>query len=129
MWEEQIAELFRQLGDTRDEDAIRTEILPMIVQHDSPELLLPISEQPLKDLATLFKSADTIKLILALLSICLFRRRRSKRQRKIEKIYRKKLLDKLHHQVVSNADHFTELGSHRTTQNAQESQTASFGGL
>ena len=41
VWEEQIAELFRQLGDTRDEDAIRTEILPMIVQHGSPELLLP----------------------------------------------------------------------------------------
>lgn len=40
----------------------------MIVQHGSPELLLPISEQPLKDLATLFKSADTIKLILALLA-------------------------------------------------------------
>jgi hypothetical protein len=26
VWEEQIAELFRKLGDTRDEDAIRTEV-------------------------------------------------------------------------------------------------------
>lgn len=68
IWEEQIAELFRKLGDTRDEDAIRTEILPMIVQHGSPELLLPISEQPLKDLTTLFKSAEIVKLVLALLA-------------------------------------------------------------
>ncbi len=68
VWEEQIAELFRKLGDTRDEDAIRTEVLPIIQQHGSPELLLPVSAQPSKELSTIFTSADTIKLLLDLLA-------------------------------------------------------------
>lgn len=68
IWEEQIAELFRKLGDTRDEDAIRTEVLPVIQQHGSPELLLPVSVQPSKELSTIFTSADTIKLLLDLLA-------------------------------------------------------------
>ncbi|HFG6953996.1 CHAD domain-containing protein [Acinetobacter baumannii] len=122
VWEEQIAELFRQLGDTRDEDAIRTEILPMIVQHGSPELLLPLSKQPLKDLATLFKSADTIKLILALLAFAYSEEEDQNAKGKLKK-YIGKSLDKLHHQVVSNADHFTELEvteQHRTRKKAKQ---------
>ncbi|MDR2250053.1 CYTH and CHAD domain-containing protein [Acinetobacter sp.] len=108
VWEEQIAELFRELGDTRDEDAVRTEILPMIVQHGSPELLLPISEQPLKNLATRFKSADTIKLLLGLLAFAYSEEDSQSTHRKLKKQIEKSL-DKLHHQVVSQAQHFTEL--------------------
>ncbi len=107
-WEEQIAELFRKLGDTRDEDAIRTEILPMIVQHGSPELLLPISEQPLKDLTTLFKSAETVKLVLALLAFVYSEEDNQNAKGKLKKQIEKSL-DKLHHQVISHADHFIEL--------------------
>lgn len=108
-WEEQIAELFRQLGDTRDEDAVRTEILPMIVQHGSPELLLPISsEQSLKNLATRFKAADTIKLVLALLAFAYSDENSQSIHGKLKK-HIEKSLDKLHHQVVSQAKHFTEL--------------------
>ncbi|MDK4791635.1 MAG: CHAD domain-containing protein [Acinetobacter sp.] len=107
-WEEQIAALFRKLGNTRDVDAIRTEILPMIVQHGSPELLLPISEEPLKDLATLFKSAETVKLVLALLAFAYSEEDSQSTKGKFKKQIEKSL-DKLHHQVVSHAKDFNEL--------------------
>lgn len=107
-WEEQIAALFRKLGNTRDVDAIRTEILPMIVQHGSPELLLPISEEPLKDLATLFKSAETVKLVLALLAFAYSEEDSQSTKGKFKKEIEKSL-DKLHYQVVSHAKDFNEL--------------------
>ncbi|WP_347019682.1 CHAD domain-containing protein [Acinetobacter calcoaceticus] len=108
LWEEQIAELFRQLGDTRDEDAIRTEVLPIIKQHGSPELLLPVSAQPLKELSILFTSSDTIKLLLDLLAFA-YSEEDSKNKRGGLKKHIKKSLDKLHHKVISNAEHFSEL--------------------
>ncbi|MEO4159597.1 MULTISPECIES: CYTH and CHAD domain-containing protein [Acinetobacter] len=108
VWEEQIAELFRKLGDTRDEDAIRTEVLPIIQQHGSPELLLPVSVQPSKELSTIFSSADTIKLLLDLLAFA-YSEEDSKSQKGSLKKHIKKSLDKLHHKVISNAEHFSEL--------------------
>ena len=108
VWEEQIAELFRKLGDTRDEDAIRTEVLPVIQQHGSPELLLPVSVQPSKELSTLFTSADTIKLLLDLLAFA-YSEEDSKNKTARLKKHIKKSLDKLHHKVISNAEHFSEL--------------------
>ena len=108
LWEEQIAELFRQLGDTRDEDAIRTEVLPTIQKHGSPELLLPVSAQPTKELSILFTSADTIKLLLDLLAFA-YSEEDSKNKRSGLKKHIKKSLDKLHHKVISNAEHFSEL--------------------
>lgn len=108
LWEEQIAELFRQLGDTRDEDAIRTEVLPIIKQHGSPELLLPVSAQPLKELSILFTSSDTIKLLLDLLAFE-YSEENSKSKSGGLKKHIKKSLDKLHHKVISNAEHFSEL--------------------
>ncbi|WP_457970757.1 CYTH and CHAD domain-containing protein [Acinetobacter calcoaceticus] len=108
LWEEQIAELFRQLGDTRDEDAIRTEVLPIIKQHGSPELLLPVSAQPLKELSILFTSSDTIKLLLELLAFA-YSEEDSKSKTGNLKKHIKKSLDKLHHKVISNAEHFSEL--------------------
>lgn len=108
LWEEQIAELFRQLGDTRDEDAIRTEVLPIIKQHGSPELLLPVSTQPLKELSILFTSSDTIKLLLDLLAFA-YSEENSKSKSGGLKKHIKKSLDKLHHKVISNAEHFSEL--------------------
>lgn len=108
LWEEQIAELFRQLGDTRDEDAIRTEVLPIIKQHGSPELLLPVSAQPLKELSILFTSSETIKLLLELLAFA-YSEEDSKSKSDGLKKHIKKSLDKLHHKVISNAEHFSEL--------------------
>ena len=108
LWEEQIAELFRKLGDTRDEDAIRTEVLPVIQQHGSPELLLPVSVQPSKELSTIFTSADTIKLLLDLLAFA-YSEENSKNKTAGLKKHIKKSLDKLHHKVISHADHFSEL--------------------
>ena len=108
LWEEQIAELFRQLGDTRDEDAIRTEVLPIIKQHGSPELLLPVSAQPLKELSILFTSSDTIKLLLDLLAFA-YSEEDSKNKTGGLKKHIKKSLHKLHHKVISNAEHFSEL--------------------
>lgn len=108
LWEEQIAELFRQLGDTRDEDAIRTEVLPIIKQYGSPELLLPVSAKPLKELSILFTSSDTIKLLLDLLAFA-YSEEDSKNKRGGLKKHIKKSLDKLHHKVISNAEHFSEL--------------------
>ncbi|MFX6213684.1 CHAD domain-containing protein, partial [Acinetobacter baumannii] len=81
---------------------------PMIVQHGSPELLLPISEQPLKDLTTLFKSAEIVKLVLALLAFAYSEEDNQNAKGKLKKKIEKSL-DKLHHQVISHADHFTEL--------------------
>lgn len=108
VWEEQIAELFRKLGDTRDEDAIRTEVLPVIQQHGSPELLLPVSVQPSKELSTIFTSADTIKLLLDLLAFA-YSEEDSKNKTAGLKKHIKRSLDKLHHKVISNAEHFSEL--------------------
>nr|WP_302685366.1 CHAD domain-containing protein [Acinetobacter lactucae] len=109
LWEEQIAELFRKLGDTRDEDAIRTEVLPVIQQHGSPELLLPVSAQPSKELATIFTSADTIKLLLGLLAFAYSEEEDSNKKTSGLKKHIKKSLDKLHHKVINNAEHFSEL--------------------
>ncbi|MDX8238333.1 CHAD domain-containing protein [Acinetobacter pittii] len=108
LWEEQIAELFRKLGDTRDEDAIRTEVLPIIQQHGSPELLLPVSAQPSKELSTIFTSADTIKLLLDLLAFAYSEEDSESKTGGLKK-HIKKSLDKLHHKVISHADHFSEL--------------------
>ena len=108
LWEEQIAELFRKLGDTRDEDAIRTEVLPIIQQHGSSELLLPVSAQPLKELSIFFTSSDTIKLLLELLAFA-YSEEDSKNKKGGLKKHIKKSLDKLHHKVISHAEHFSEL--------------------
>jgi len=107
-WEEQIAELFRKLGDTRDEDAIRTEVLPIIQQHGAPELLLPVSTQSFKELSTLFTSSETIKLLLELLAFA-YSEQNSKAKKGELKKHINKSLDKLHHKVIKNAELFSEL--------------------
>ncbi|MCP5978885.1 hypothetical protein NL364_30790, partial [Klebsiella pneumoniae] len=81
---------------TRDEDAIRTEVLPIIQQHGSPELLLPVSAQPSKELSIIFTSADTIKLLLNLLAFA-YSEEDSKSPKGSLKKHIKKSLDKLHH--------------------------------
>lgn len=66
-WSMQLAAVFRQLGSTRDRDAVTLHLLPKLKAADSPVVYLPPSDKEIARIDHVFKTPDTVNLILSLL--------------------------------------------------------------
>ncbi|MCG2609340.1 CYTH and CHAD domain-containing protein [Acinetobacter sp. SM34] len=115
-WQEQLTSLFRQLGATRDCDALNEGLLPQLQQAGGPYIELPnITKENQIAVDESLRSSDFVELILDLLQ---FFHRPSKKQKKsgLKKDIAKKL-QKLHHQICKDADQFLQMdipSRHRT---------------
>ena len=115
-WQEQLRTLFRQLGSTRDRDALSEGLLPQLQQAGAPFVQLPdVPEDNSIPIDESLRSLDAVNLILALLQFvhqpCV-----TKQKTQLKKDIAKKL-QKLHQQICKDADHFLELDielQHRT---------------
>lgn len=116
-WQEQLATLFRQLGSTRDRDAITESILPQLQQAGAPAIQLPRvpEDDDSISIAESLRSPDFTYLILALLQFVHQPTERVKKSNLKKDIVKK--LQKLHQQICQDADQFLELdvaSRHRT---------------
>ncbi|MFH7764528.1 CHAD domain-containing protein [Acinetobacter sp. BSP-28] len=115
-WQEQLTHLFRQLGSTRDRDALSEGLLPQLEQAGAPIVQLPdIPEESSIPIDESLRSPDFVELILHLLR---FVDQPGKEQKKpqLKKDIAKKL-QKLHQQICKDADQFLQLdipSRHRT---------------
>jgi triphosphatase len=115
-WQEQLTSLFRQLGATRDHDALNEGLLPQLQQAGGPSIELPnIAEENQIAVDESLRCSDFVELILDLLQ---FVHQPSKKQKKsgLKKDIAKKL-QKLHHQICKDAEQFLDLdisSRHRT---------------
>lgn len=115
-WQEQLTQLFRQLGSTRDRDALSEGLLPQLEQAGAPFVQLPRTpEESGIPIDESLRSSDFAELILHLLR---FVDQPSKKQKKagLKKDIAKKL-QKLHQQICKDADQFLQLdieSRHRT---------------
>ena len=115
-WQEQLTSLFRQLGATRDRDALNEGLLPQLQQAGGPYIELPnITKENQIAVDESLRSSDFVELILDLLQ---FFHRPSKKQKKsgLKKDIAKKL-QKLHHQICKDGEQFLDLdipSRHRT---------------
>jgi len=115
-WQEQLRTLFRQLGSTRDRDALSEGLLPQLQQAGAPFVQLPDAPEdnsiPIEES---LRSLDSVNLILALLQF-VHQPCATKQKTPLKKDIAKKL-QKLHQQICKDADHFLELdieSQHRT---------------
>ncbi|WP_291352223.1 MULTISPECIES: CYTH and CHAD domain-containing protein [unclassified Acinetobacter] len=115
-WQEQLTHLFRQLGSTRDRDALSEGLLPQLEQAGAPLVQLPDTpEESSIAIDESLRSSDFVELILNLLR---FVHQTSTKQKKpqLKKDIAKKL-QKMHQQICQDADQFLELdipSRHRT---------------
>ena len=115
-WQEQLRTLFRQLGSTRDRDALSEGLLPQLQQAGAPFVQLPdATEDNSIPIDESLRSLDAVNLILALLQF-VHQPCATKQKTPLKKDIAKKL-QKLHQQICKDADHFLELdieSQHRT---------------
>ena len=115
-WQEQLTTLFRQLGSTRDRDALSEGLLPQLQQVGAPFVQLPDApEENSIPIDESLRSLDSVNLILALLQF-VHQPYANKKKTPLKKDIAKKL-QKLHQQICKDADHFLELdieSQHRT---------------
>lgn len=115
-WQEQLRTLFRQLGSTRDRDALSEGLLPQLQQAGAPFVQLPDApEENSIPIDESLRSLDAVNLILALLQF-VHQPCATKQKTPLKKDIAKKL-QKLHQQICKDADHFLELdieSQHRT---------------
>ncbi|OTG60725.1 hypothetical protein B9T29_11215 [Acinetobacter sp. ANC 3903] len=115
-WQEQLTGLFRQLGATRDRDALNEGLLPQLQQAGGPYIeLTNITKENQIAVDESLRCSYFVELILDLLQ---FVHRPSKKQKKsgLKKDIAKKL-QKLHHQICKDAEQFLDLdisSRHRT---------------
>lgn len=115
-WQEQLTQLFRQLGSTRDRDALSEGLLPQLEQAGAPFVQLPRTpEESGIPIDESLRSSDFTELILHLLR---FVDQPSNKQKKagLKKDIAKKL-QKLHQQICKDVDQFLQLdieSRHRT---------------
>lgn len=115
-WQEQLRTLFRQLGSTRDRDALSEGLLPQLQQAGAPFVQLPDApEENSIPIDESLRSLESVNLILALLQF-VHQPCATKQKTQLKKDIAKKL-QKLHQQICKDADHFLELdieSQHRT---------------
>ncbi|BCT89497.1 MULTISPECIES: CYTH and CHAD domain-containing protein [Acinetobacter] len=113
-WQDQLRNIFQQLGSTRDRDALAESLLPQLEAAGSPVLQLPPAQQDQTDISQLFKESTTMELILELLR---FSQDQSEKQQKSSHKILCKGLSKLHQKVCADAESYQELdieSRHRT---------------
>ena len=120
-WAEQLTQLFRQLGASRDLDVVRQELLPQISKVATPELKLDELKLPKSSLdnstilSQLFQYSAFTNLIVALFEF-VHQDTSATAKKPIQKSAIKKI-SKLHQQIQTDATHFLELdisARHRT---------------
>ncbi|CAB1214217.1 CYTH and CHAD domain-containing protein [Acinetobacter bouvetii] len=115
-WQDQLTGLFRQLGSTRDRDALSEGLLPQLEQAGAPYVQLPnIAEESSIPIDESLRASDFVELMLALLQ---FVNQPAKKKKKtvLKKDIAKKL-QKMHQQICKDADQFQQLdipSRHRT---------------
>ncbi|MFW1858701.1 CHAD domain-containing protein [Acinetobacter defluvii] len=107
-WEEQLAQLFRQLGTTRDFDVIEEELLPQLKMAGAPEFELtsPSHENEIA-LDSVFKSMQFNNLVLSLIQY-VNEKNSEKTKENLKKKFEKDI-KKLHQQIVDDAQHYLDL--------------------
>ncbi|TCB51525.1 CYTH and CHAD domain-containing protein [Acinetobacter sp. ANC 4779] len=115
-WQAQLTSLFRQLGSTRDRDALSEGLLPQLEAAGAPFVQLPnLPEENSIPIDTSLRSVDSVHLLLALLQFV--HQPGAKKQKTTLKKDSAKKLQKLHQQICKDADQFLELdieSRHRT---------------
>lgn len=121
-WQERIAQLFRQLGATRDSDVINAEIIPALKLIGAPELNLPSIDQDSAQLSTVFTQTGSVNLLLDLLRFAHADDQPAAKQQKLnQKIAAS--LQHLHQRIIINAKHFSSLdieARHRTRKQVKQ---------
>ena len=110
-WENELAELFKALGQLRDHDAIQDSVIPLIKQ--SCDFEFPLGAEIDSNIAKLFSGAKTTQLFLSLFSfIYCGDESKSKLSKQVVKS-----LSKLFHKILMDATQFSTLTvekQHRT---------------
>lgn len=118
-WQTQLAELFRQLGTTRDLDVIREELLPQLEAVDAPKFKLAESETPdRQSLIQLFRASNFNYLMLSLIQF-IYQDTTENNNASIHKAALKKI-NKLHQKIQADAENYLELdieARHKTRKN------------
>ncbi|MCO8108847.1 CYTH and CHAD domain-containing protein [Acinetobacter indicus] len=113
-WQAQLAELFRQLGSTRDRDALSESLMPRLAEAGSPLAELPASSESSDEIDALFRAPETVRLLLELLQFSQCTAQED--DQSLKKQVRKQLA-KMHRQICQDAVQFEHLDSeqkHRT---------------
>ena len=116
-WESQLAEIFRALGDSRDNDAIQDSVIPLIQKVCDFEFKLTASDAT--NIAKIFSRTQTTELFLSLLN---FSYRESESKSKVTK-QAAKSLTKLYQKILKDAEHFSSLAveeQHRTRKRVKQ---------
>ncbi|MGE8559542.1 MAG: CHAD domain-containing protein [Acinetobacter sp.] len=115
-WQEQLTTLFRQLGSTRDRDALSEGLFPQLQQAGAPLIQLPnVTEENTVPIDESLRSLDSVNLILALLQF-VHQPVKNTKKTSLKKDIAKKL-QKMHQQICKDADQFLDLdipSRHRT---------------
>lgn len=115
-WESQLANLFQQLGSTRDQDALRESLIPQLENAGSPITELPPAASENIAIDTIFRSPTTTLLLLQLMSFAHSAAVADAESKSLKKVLRKRL-QKMHQQICDDAGHFQTLdveSKHRT---------------
>ncbi|MFK4204466.1 CYTH and CHAD domain-containing protein [Acinetobacter junii] len=116
-WESQLAEIFRALGNSRDNDAIQDSVIPLIQKVCDFEFKLTASDAT--NIAQIFSRTQTTELFLSLLN---FSYRESESKPKVTK-QAAKSLTKLYQKILKDAEHFSSLAveeQHRTRKRVKQ---------
>ena len=115
-WQNQFATLFRQLGSTRDRDALTEDLLPRLEHAGAPYIQLPEPSQTSQlSIVDALRAREFSNLILVLIDF-VHRPLENHSKTKLNKAIAKKL-QPLHRQICKDAEHFIDLdvdSQHRT---------------
>lgn len=115
-WEEQLAQLFRQLGNRRDLDVIEEELPPQLKAAGAPDFELAQNKCENKtNLSAVFQSMQFNHLVLSLIQF-INENTHVKGKESLKKKFEKEI-KKLHQQITEDAQHYLDLNideRHRT---------------
>lgn len=105
IWQKQLAVLFRQLGNTRDRDALAADLLPLLKQAGSPIAELPAQETAKTQIGAIFRAAPTTGPWLQFID---FANAEQPKGQKLKKCIRKQF-NKMHQRICQAESIFTEM--------------------
>ena len=121
-WETQLAEIFRMLGDSRDIDAIREDVLPQLVADGAPFCELIVKQTSKENKQTLFIKPEHTCLLLQLLAFTYHNPENLDQKKTQLKKKISKTLTPMHKKLIENANNFKKLSieeRHRTRKRAK----------
>ncbi|CAM4262355.1 CYTH and CHAD domain-containing protein [Acinetobacter pragensis] len=106
IWQEQLAELFRQLGNTRDRDALAESLIPQLKQAGSPLTELPAQSSAEQiQISAVFRAPSTTRLLLELIEFA----NSEQAQGKSLKKHIHQQLNKMHRQICQAESAFVQM--------------------